>query len=224
MNVGDVQGFLRQLGVLLKANQGGKPAAEFEAFCGGLEPFKDQAIGVFAQFLQLADEYKRTGIVPVPTGKRAARKPAAPKAPKAPKVVLKKKDDVQAVEEAAARLKGLYDRATDPALTHEAVEKEVERVEKEFDGEGLKAVARKFGISSGLTGKAAAKKKILDRIAERKGRHERGEVIAEVAKAAAPTPPPAAPLAPEEPEVVVAEEVPAGTPEDAKAERPVTTP
>jgi hypothetical protein len=223
MNVGDVQGFLRQLGVLLKVNQGGKPAAEFEAFCGGLEPFKDQPVGAFAQFLHLAEEYKRTGVVPVPTGKRAARKPAAPKAPKAPKVALKKKDDVQAVDEAAARLKGLYDRATDPALTHEAIEQEVGRIEREFDGEGLKEVARKFGISSGLTGKAAAKKKILDRIAERKGRHERGEVIAEVARATAPAPPPAVPALTEA-EVVVAEEVPAGPQATAEAERPVSSP
>jgi hypothetical protein len=179
MNVGDVQGFLRQLGALLRANQGGKPAADFDAFCEGLGPFTEQPIGAFAQFLRDAEEYRRTGQVAMPA-RKAARKAAVPRGPRA---ALKRKDDVQSVEAAAAQLQGLYDRATDPALTHEEVEKEVERIEREFDTEGLKAVARKFGVSSGLTGKAATKRKILDRIAERKGRHERGMVIAELAKA-----------------------------------------
>jgi hypothetical protein len=42
---------------------------------------------------------------------------------------------------------------------------------------GTEEVARKFGITSGLSSKSATKTKILNRIAERKGRHERGEVI-----------------------------------------------
>ena len=79
-------------------------------------------------------------------------------------------------------LQGLFERATDPTLSHEAIEAEVSRIEREFDGEGLKAVARKFGVSSGLSSKGATKSKILGRIAERKGRHERGEVIGEVAR------------------------------------------
>jgi hypothetical protein len=201
VNVGDLQGFLRTLGALLAANQGGKPAAEFEAFCATLEPFREQSVGTFAQFLQDAAEYKRTGKVPESVSKRGPGRKQPVPATGAPKPALKKKDDLQAVEEAAACLLGLYDRASDPTLSHTAIETEVNRIDREFDAEGLKAVARRFGITSGLTGKAAARTKILNRIAERKGQHERGAVIAEIAQASAP--PPALSVAPQEPDVVV---------------------
>jgi hypothetical protein len=185
MNVGDVQLFLRNLGTLLAAHQGKKPAADFDAFCDGLDPFRDQALTAFAELLSAAAEYRRTGILPTPTARPVrSRKPATGK-PAAGKPILKRKDDVDAVEAAAGTLQALFERATDPALTHEAIEAEVSRVEREFDAEGLKAVARKFGISAGLTNKGAVKVKILGRICERKGRHERGEAIGEVARAAA---------------------------------------
>jgi hypothetical protein len=180
VNIGDVQTFLRNLGSLLAAHQGKKLATDFDAFCDGLEPFREQALATFAQLLRDAAEYQRTGILPVQPAKKA-RQPATPKAGAA-KQPLKKQDDAQAVDQAAAVLQGLFDRATDPALTHEAIEAEVGRIEREFDGAGLKAVARKFGVTSGLSSKAATKAKILGRIAERKGRHERGEVIGEVAR------------------------------------------
>jgi len=180
VNIGDVQIFLRNLGALLAAHQGKKPAADFDTFCDGLDPFREQALGAFSQLLRDAAEYQRTGILPAQPAKKA-RKPATPRAGTA-KQPLKKKDDVQAVDEAAATLQTLFDSATDPTLTHEAIEAEVGRIEREFDGEGLKAVARKFGVTSGLTSKGATKSKILGRIAERKGRHERGEVIGEVAR------------------------------------------
>jgi hypothetical protein len=179
VNIGDMQAFLRHLSTLLAAHQGKKPAAEFDAFCDALDPFRDQAIATFAHFLRDAAEYQRTGIVPAQPVK--ARKPAAPKSG-TPKQALKKKDDVAAVDEAAAVLQTLFDRATDATLTHEAIEAYVSGIEREFDAGGLKAVARKFGISSGLTNKTAVTAKILGRIAERKGRHERGEVIGEVAR------------------------------------------
>jgi hypothetical protein len=179
VNIGDVQSFLRNLGALLAAHQGKKPAANFDAFCDGLDPFRDQALGTFAQFLRDAAEYQRTGIIPAQSAK--ARKPATPKSG-TPKHKLKNKDDGQAIDEAAAVLQALFDRATDATLTHEMIESEVNRIDREFDAAGLKAVARRFGISSGLSTKGAVKAKLLGRIAERKGRHERGEVIGEVAR------------------------------------------
>jgi hypothetical protein len=174
VNIGDVQIFLRSLGTLLAAHQGKKPAADFDAFCDALDPFRDQTLAAFAPFLVAAAEFQRTGIVPA--------KPSRPRKPATPKAALKRKDDVQAIEEAAASLQGLFDRATDPTLSHEAIEAEVARIERAFDMEGLKAVARRFGLTSGLTTKANVKSRILARIAERKARHERGEVIGEVAR------------------------------------------
>jgi hypothetical protein len=182
VNVGDVQLCLRSLAGLLAAHQGKKPAGDFDAFCDGLDPFREQPLGVFAQFLRDAAEYQRTGILPLAAKPVRARKPAATKAA-GTKQSLKKKDDIAAIDEAAAVLQQLFDRATDAALTHEAIEAAVSQIERSFDAEGLKAVARKFGMASGLSSKSATKAKILGRIAERKGRHERGEVIAEVARA-----------------------------------------
>jgi hypothetical protein len=180
VNVGDVQTCLRNLAGLLAAHQGKKPAADFDAFCDGLDPFREQPIGAFAQFLRDAAEYQRTGVVPVPA--KAGRTAKVPRG----KTALKKKDDVAAMEQAAATLQQLFDRATDPTLTHEAIEAAVGQIERTFDTDGLKAVARKFGVTSGLSSKSATSAKILARIAERKGRHERGEVIADVARESAP--------------------------------------
>lgn len=176
MTIGDVQTCLRSLAGLLAAHQGKKPAADFDAFCEGLDPFREQPIGMFAQFLRDAAEYRRTGIVPAPTKAGRAAKVSRAKS------ALKKKDDLPAIEEAAATLQQLFDRATDPSVTHEAIEAAVGQIERAFDAEGLKAVARQFGVTSGLSTKSATSAKILSRIAERKGRHERGEVIAEVAR------------------------------------------
>lgn len=180
MTIGDVQTCLRSLAGLLAAHQGKKPAADFDAFCAGLDPFQKQPIGVFAQFLRDAAEYQRTGIVPVPA--KAGRTSRATSArASSTKSALKKKDNLSAIEEAVATLQQLFERATDASLTHEAIEAAVGQIERTFDAEGLKAVARKFGVTSGLSSKTATSAKILGRIAERKGRHERGEVIGAVA-------------------------------------------
>jgi hypothetical protein len=191
VNVGDIQTFLKSLGTLLEAHQGKKPATEFAAFCDGLEPFRELSVGGFGQFLRDAAEYKRTGILPVPSGKKG--RAAAPKKAAAPKVKAKTKDDVETVRAAAVRLQGLYDRFADAALTTVLIDAEVDRIEKEFDAEGLKAVARAFGITSGLKGKAAVKGKIRDKILERKDRHQRSEEFSGGGKPAASPPEPASP-------------------------------
>jgi hypothetical protein len=164
-----------------------------------LEPFKALSLGAFAHFLRDADEYKRTGVVPVPAGKksRAAKAPKAPEPPKTPKPKPKTKDDAEAIRSAVGRLQGLYDRFADKTLTQAIIEAAVEEINKEFDADGLKAVARQFGISSGLTSKKAAKSKIVNRIVERKDRHERSEAFSASSKPAATTPEPA-PTAKEE--------------------------
>jgi hypothetical protein len=202
VNVAELQDFLRHLGALLEASKGSsaKLGADFQALCDGLDPFKDQTVVAFAQFLRKAEEYHRTGLIPESGKKPATRKPAA----KTTKPVLKKKDDVPAVEAAAASLQRLYERTSDLALTHEEIEKEVDRIDAEFDGDGLKAVAKKFGITSGIRSKKDARDRILKRIADRKGQTERGEVIAQQAVPPRVVPLPI-PTSAEEPDVVVEE-------------------
>lgn len=209
MNVGHVQHFLKTVGAFLKDQHGPKPATEFEAFCAGLEPFKELPLDAFAQFLHDAAEYKRTGVVPV-TGKKGRTAKATDKPAPVPKVKPKTKNDAEAIRNAAARLQALYDRFADPTLTTAVIDAEVERVDKEFDGDGLKAVARAFGITSGISTKKAAKDKIRTRIVERKDRYERSEAFSAANKPPAPVPaeevknPPAA-AGPVEPEVLVEE-------------------
>jgi hypothetical protein len=194
VNVGDFQALLKGLGDFLDAHQGKKPAEAFEKFRLGLEPFRDVPLDQFAEFLRQAEEYRRTGIVPV-GAKKAARekKPAQPKAPKVP---LKTKGDAEAIRQAVAELQKLYERATDPTLDYGKIEKTVERISKEFDTNGLKAVAKEFGVGSGSKTKDAARSNIEEKIKSRKGRHERNEAASPVQT---PPPPAPSPLSPPEP-------------------------
>jgi hypothetical protein len=181
VNVGEFQSLLKGLGDFLAAHQGKKPAEAFEKFRAALEPFRDVPLDQFAEFLRQAEEYRRTGIVPV-GAKKPAREQKAAQA-KATKAPLKTKDDAEAIRQAVAELQKLYERATDPTLDYGEIERTVERIGKEFDVNGLKAVAKEFGVGDGLKTKDAARHNIEDKIKSRKGRHERNE-------APSPAPPP----------------------------------
>src|SRR5262245_13568334 len=116
MTIGDVQTFLKSLAALLSAQQGAKPGGEFEAFAQGLAPFADWPIGTFAQFLRDADEYQRTGRVPVP----APAKKAAGGTRTTQK--LAGAGDRTAIEAALGRLNALHDRFADETLTRSTIE------------------------------------------------------------------------------------------------------
>jgi len=83
---------------------------------------------------------------------------------------------------ASDRLQSLHDRATDPDLSYEEIEDTVSGIAKEFDADGLKAVAQEFGMKSGLSSKGTIVRRIVDRISHRKGHAERGEEIGKIAK------------------------------------------
>jgi hypothetical protein len=190
VNVGDVQTFLTNVANLLSGNKGATPASEFAAFCSALDPFKEQSLSVFAQFLRDADGYKQNGTIPVSEVKKKPTRNAARKKA-SPKLILKSKDDAEGIQSAVSRLQRLYDRFADPTLTHSIIEVEVEQISAEFDPEGLKAVARQFGITSGVKSKPTAKAKILNRIVERKGSFERSEAFSAPSTplSSPPTPP-----------------------------------
>ena len=79
MMVSLVQQHFLDLTRLLAGAEAKKVVAEFERIAAGLEPFRDKSIAEFADFLVKAEEYHRTGILPI--GKQA-KAPAKPKAPK----------------------------------------------------------------------------------------------------------------------------------------------
>lgn len=165
MKVADLQQFLRQIGPFAKAaGASEKASADLDRAGQCLEPFREQSLADFSDFLtKTAEHYTRTGEFPQIVKPGKAR---APRAPKAPKLSL---------ADAAAMFQGLYDRATDPALEYSTIDAEIDKF-KPMTVPNLKELAKTVGVT--LTGKAN-KPAILDvfrnRIKERKGSHERNQ-------------------------------------------------
>jgi len=90
------------------------------------------------------------------------------------------------VEDAAAKLRDLHERAAE--MSYDDIERQVKELADGHSLPELRAIARAAGIHQVGGSKADLLKRLIDRTAERKGRAERGEAIADVAKAAAPAP------------------------------------
>ncbi len=86
------------------------------------------------------------------------------------------------VEAAAFILRRLFDRATDLTRSYGQIESTVDDLAPWFTAAGLRAVPRAFGCTYGLTSKAATHSRILHKVADRKGRWERGEEIGRIAR------------------------------------------
>jgi hypothetical protein len=132
---------------------------DLERACEGLEPFASHAVKDFAGFLARAEEYARTGIVPVQA--KAARAPRVTK-PKAPALSL---------EEARALVNSLYERSISDDVTYEFLSAEVRKLDK-LNAKDLTEVAKHFGVVPGKTKKASLDA-ILDKITRRKTTHVR---------------------------------------------------
>lgn len=97
MNVAALQTHLRDLaGFLARAGAGAAVVKDLTAIHDALTPFAADPLGKFAEFLRAAEEYKRTGILPVTgtKGKGGASPPAVP------------------ADELRRQLRDLYDRAS----------------------------------------------------------------------------------------------------------------
>lgn len=157
MKVADLQSFLRSLAQPLEASGGKKAAADLERAGEGLERFKDWSVPEFADFLARAEEYARTGIVPK-KGTSATRKKTA---------------DPEKVRAVAQRLRDLYERATDDALSYTEIESEVQKAGKQLLKDDTLQVAKELGISGSLKTKKDALAAIERKIAERKESYQR---------------------------------------------------
>jgi hypothetical protein len=177
-----LQHFVNSLGVLFAAQKTGNPQADMIAFADALEPFKEQSIAEFASMLRLAKEYRDTGkITPLPTRQKPAASRARAGASRTP---LKTKADTAAIQEAVDQLEKLQSHAADPDLSYATIEATVQQIYDAFDKDGLKEVAKRFNISSGISNKKACREKMEQKIKERKARNEKGEVIAAAAREA----------------------------------------
>ena len=103
----------------------------------------------FAGFLARAEEYTRTGLIPVQA--KAARAPRTPK-PKVPAITL---------DEAKRLVEALYERSISDDVTYEHITAEVQRLDK-LTAKDLTEAAKHFGVVPGKTKKAS-----LDAILEK---------------------------------------------------------
>jgi hypothetical protein len=114
MKVAELQQFLNQIVIFVEATGASKLAVLAQSVeC--LEPFKAQDLAAFNQFLRLADEYVRTGVLPESV---RATKPRASKGPKTPKLT---------VAEAAQLFRALNERASDPTLDYFTIDAEISK-------------------------------------------------------------------------------------------------
>ena len=179
MKVSALQSFVKTLLVPLhEAGASEKVKTEIQKTVDCLTPFGEMEIGAFADFLAQAHEYRTTGILPVSTG-RGRGSTAKAKAPKASPL---------SVDEAAARVRSLYERAADPNLPYSAIDTELDALNKGLDKNKMIAVAQTVGIAKPGKTKAAALTEIKRMIEALKASVERTDFRAVPADAVNATP------------------------------------
>ncbi len=162
MRVADLQSFLKALATPLAASGAKKEILDdLDRACDGLNPFAEHQVKDFAGFLVRAEEYARTGVLPVQA--KPARAPRATK-PKAPAITI---------EDAGASLGSLYDRCTSDDVTYEFIAAEVQKLDK-LTAKDLSEVAKHFGVVPGKTKKASLDA-IREKITRRKTTHVRNQ-------------------------------------------------
>lgn len=142
-------------------NSGAKQTAnEWRRLKDALSAFAEPSVTDFCDFLLLAQEYCRTGKVPL--GKTGAvRKPKAQ--PRSP----------ESLAEAIQKVKDFYESVIRPEVTYEMITAEIERIEKDFRADELKELARQLGISRPPKTKKATLEEIQRRMIQRKETIER---------------------------------------------------
>ena len=160
MRVAELRSYLQALIPPLEASGARREIVDdLHRASDGLKPFAEHTIKDFAAFLARAEEYARTGVLPVQA--RPAPKPRAASR-KAPALTL---------DDASALVDSLYNRATSDELTHELIAAEVKRLDK-LTAKDLSEVARRFELVPGRTKKATLDA-ILEKISRRKTTHAR---------------------------------------------------
>src|SRR5262245_33371746 len=115
MKVAELQLFVKSLVVPLSTSGASKVAGELDRVCAGFEPFKEMTLAQFADFLVLADTYKREGTLGAGAKTRGKAATAL---------------DRNKVGKAAQQVQELYERATDPELQYTTIEAEIKKLDK----------------------------------------------------------------------------------------------
>lgn len=161
MRIANLQQFIRSLIPPFQASGAKeKTIAEVEEACVALEPFAGLAVGEFADFLRRAEEYDRTGIVPVAA--KTATKPRAPRKEAAP---------AYTAEEALRDLRDLYERSLGDDVTYQMIADGVKRLDK-LKKPDLDSVTAQFGLGK-LKTKPLALAAIREKVEDYKKNHRR---------------------------------------------------
>ncbi len=155
MNVANLQAYLANLGSCLLASGAKTAAADLEAISEGLQPFRDQPLKGFADFLLRAEAYSR-GEVPL-TGKGGRASGGAKRAPASSRPAA---TDVGQVSKA---VHDLYERMSDPHVTPEQVEAVLRPLDS-LKKEDLLVVAKGIDLT---VPKSKTKDQIIDGIRQR---------------------------------------------------------
>ena len=109
MKVADLQRYLADLARLLGATDGKKAGADLVQIAEMLGPFGHHSLADFGDFLERAEGFHRTGVIPVipPKGGRTIKNPPKPKV------------DLGALRDEVERS---YNNASSPAVTLESIE------------------------------------------------------------------------------------------------------
>jgi hypothetical protein len=166
MNVAVVQQHFRDLAKLVEhAGATAKVLNELHLIATSLEPFKEHKLDLFAEFLKKAEEYDRTGVMPVVATK--AKRATTPKAPKVPK---------PSAAEVIQRIVNLYQTILSPTLTEETIEQELALVDT-LKGPDLQSLAGQIDV-----GEKVKKMKVKDKataikqaIRDRRGMFQRAD-------------------------------------------------
>jgi hypothetical protein len=165
MKVAALQSFVSSLlGPLQDAGVSEKARTELLKMTDCLSPFAALDVGVFADFLTLAEGYRVTGVVPLPTGKAA--KPSKPRVAKPPPL---------SVTEAAQRVLAIYERARDPNLPDQEIDALMGDIKKAFGRKKEPPIelAQQVGITKNLKTGTAALEEIRRMIEDRKRNADR---------------------------------------------------
>lgn len=139
MQVAQLRMFVENLARFLAESGGTQVGRELQRAADALRPFDQRTIAQFEEFLKRADQFDRTGQVPV--SKRAGAGQSA--------------TDEAKVAQAAEMMRQLYDRATDPALSYQQIDAEVAKLNRTLNKNEAVAVAERLGVPRKKTKKDA---------------------------------------------------------------------
>ncbi|MGL4463651.1 MAG: hypothetical protein ACRDD1_09775 [Planctomycetia bacterium] len=154
------------------ADAGATVKNKLAAACAALEPFHAMDVAAFGELVKQAEEYKRTGLLPVST------KPVkAPKAAKAAAVKPTAEEKARQIDELVQQLNALMAVVHEDSVGYGAIDQICDAVGK-LDVSNVRDVVKGFGIKVAAS---ATKKKCLDEIkrklTEQKGSAQRIQPI-----------------------------------------------